>query len=85
MKHLTLGFGPGHDLTVCESEPCVGLYADSMEPAWDSFPLSLSLSFPLFVPHSRLLSLSQNKHLKVYIILHYTLHFTMYNADFIKI
>ena len=41
----TLDFGSGHDLTVCEFEPHVGLCADSIEPAWD--PLSsLSLPFP---------------------------------------
>ena len=33
---LTLDFGSGHDLTVCEFEPCVGLCTDNVEPAWDS-------------------------------------------------
>ena len=55
VKRLTLGFGSGHDLTVCGFEPRVGLCAGSVEPAWDSLspPLSLSalpllaLSFPL--------------------------------------
>ena len=42
VKRLTLGFGPGHDLTVCEAEPCIGPFADSAEPAWDSLPPSLS-------------------------------------------
>ena len=41
---LTLGFGSGRDLTVCEFEPRVRLCADSAEPAWDS--LSPSLSAP---------------------------------------
>ena len=41
VKHPTLGFSPGHDLTVREIEPHVGS-ADSMEPAWDSLSLSLS-------------------------------------------
>ena len=41
VKHPVLGFGSGHDLTVREFEPCVGLCADSAEPAWDSFSLSL--------------------------------------------
>ena len=41
MKPLTLDFGSGHDLTVQEMEPCVRLWADSAEPAWDSFFLSL--------------------------------------------
>ena len=52
-------FGSGHDLTVCEFEPCVGLCADSSEPgACFGFCVSLSLSLSL--------SLSQkiNKHLK---------------------
>ena len=43
VKCLTLDFSSGHDLAVRETEPCVELYADSGEPAWDS--LSLSLSF----------------------------------------
>ena len=33
VKHLTLGFSSGHDLTVCEITPRVGLSAGSMEPA----------------------------------------------------
>ena len=36
---LTLDFGSGHDLIVCEFESC----ADSVEPAWDSHSPSLSL------------------------------------------
>ena len=44
-----------HDLTVCEFEPRTGLRADSVEPAWDSLSLSLSLPLP------QLPSLSQNK------------------------
>ena len=51
-KHLTLNFGSGHDLMVCEFEPHVGLCADSAEPAWDSFSLPLC--------SSPALSLSQN-------------------------
>lgn len=42
--HLTLDFGSGHDLTVCEIKSYVGLCADSTEVAWDSFSLSFSLS-----------------------------------------
>ena len=54
VKHLTLDFSSGHDLTLREIEPLMGICADSTEPAWDSLsPLSLPL--PL---------LSQNKHLK---------------------
>ena len=42
VKHLTLDFGFGHDLMDCEFEPCVRLWADSTEPAWDSLSPSLS-------------------------------------------
>ena len=41
---LTLDFGSGHDLIICGMEPCIRLYADSTDPAWDS--LSPSLSAP---------------------------------------
>ena len=54
-KHPTLDFSSGHDITVCEFEPHVGLCANSTEPAWGS--LSPFLSAPL--PST--LSLSQNK------------------------
>ena len=47
VERLTLDFGSGHDLTVCEFEPHVRLCADSMGPAWDSLPPSLSLSLSL--------------------------------------
>ena len=33
VKRLTLDFGSGHDLTVYEFEPRIGLRVDSMEPA----------------------------------------------------
>ena len=39
IKHLTLDFSSGHDLMVCETVPLVGLWADSVEPRWDSFSL----------------------------------------------
>ena len=55
------------DLMVYGFEPCIGLCADSVEPAWDS--LSLSLPIPqlcsLAVKHSLALSLKIN--FKVYI------------------
>ena len=44
VERPTLGFSSGHDLTVCEFEPCIGLCADSAEPAWDSLSPSLSAS-----------------------------------------
>ena len=46
VKQPTLGFGSGHDLTVCEFEPCVKLCSDSMDSLGFSLPLSLSLSLP---------------------------------------
>ena len=39
VKHQTLGFGSGTNLTVREIELCVGLCTDSVEPAWDSISL----------------------------------------------
>ena len=60
VKRLTLDFSSGHDLTVCETEPRVGLCNDSTEPAWDS--LSPSLSAPPLLRLS--LSVSQNKYIK---------------------
>ena len=55
VKHPTLGFGSGHDLTIHGFEPRVGLRADSTESAWDSLFLS-------FCPSSaHALFLSQNK------------------------
>ena len=44
VKRPTLGFVSGHDLTVREFESRIRLTAVSAEPAWDSIPLSLSLS-----------------------------------------
>ena len=56
VKHLTLDFGSGHDLTVPGIEPQVRLCTNSEEPAWDS--LSPSLSVPPLVT----LSLKINKY-----------------------
>ena len=42
VKRLTLDLGSGHDLTVRDFEPHIGLCTDSVEPAWES----LSLPFP---------------------------------------
>ena len=61
VRPLTLDFSSGHDLMNGEIEPCVGLCADSAEPAWDS--LSPSLSVPPLLMCS--LSLSKiSKYLK---------------------
>ena len=46
LRSSTLDFSSGRDLTVHEIKPHVGLWAGSVEPAWDSLSLSLSLSFP---------------------------------------
>ena len=56
VRRLTLDFGSGHDLTVREFGPRVGLCTDSAEPAWNSLSLSLCLSAAL--SHVHLLSLS---------------------------
>ena len=42
-----LDFSSGHDHMNCEIKPCIGLYADSVEPAWDSLTLPQSCSFAL--------------------------------------
>ena len=59
VQHLILDFSSGHDLMVCETEPCIGLCADGMETAWDS--LSLLLSLPLLHMLALSLSLSLSK------------------------
>ena len=59
MKHPTLGFGSGHDLTVCEFKPHVELCTDSVESAWDS--VSLPLHAPPLLTLSLSLSLKINK------------------------
>ena len=46
VKHPALGFVSGPDFTVRGIEPHIGLCADSVELAWDSLSLPLSLSFP---------------------------------------
>ena len=44
VKHPTLDFGSGRDLTVREIEPQAGLCADSAELAWDSLSPALCVS-----------------------------------------
>ena len=53
VKHCTVGLGSGHDLTVCEFEPCMGLCAEGMEPAWDSVSPSLCSSPACAVSQSK--------------------------------
>ena len=66
VKHQTLDFSSGHDLTVRGFEPNIRLCTDRVEPAWD--PLSVSLFLcpsPARVHvHALSLSLEINKHLK---------------------
>ena len=54
VKHLTLGFGSGHDLEVHAFKPCI---TENVEPAWDSLFPSLSAPPPLALS----LSLKINK------------------------
>ena len=63
VKQLTLGFGSGRDLMVCEFKPHVGLCFDGEEPAWDSLSSFLTLC------PSHACSFSQNKytHIHTYI------------------
>ena len=56
LKHLALDLGSGHHLAVHGFGPHVRLCADSVEPAWDSLPLSL-----LFPACALFLSLKINK------------------------
>ena len=53
VKHPSLDFGSGHDLTIHGIEPCLGLGADSAESA------SLSLSVSLCPSPTRSFSLSK--------------------------
>ena len=55
---LLISFSSGHDLTVHEIEPHVGLCAHRVEPAWNS------LSPPLCPSSAHMRSLPQNKYLK---------------------
>ena len=57
-KCLSPDLSLGHDLMVREIEPCIGLCADSMEPAWDSLPFFASPPLPPPAPHALSLSLS---------------------------
>ena len=53
VKHPTLDFDSGHEFTVREFKPCLGLHADGAEPAgWDSLS-------PLSAPSA--LSVTQNQ------------------------
>ena len=57
VKHLTLDFSLGHDLPVCEIEPCFWLYRTEL--TWDSLS-SISVTLPAHFP-SLSLSLFQTK------------------------
>ena len=56
LSQLSDDFGSGHDLTVSEFEPRIGLTALSAEPALD--PLPPCLSAPSLLKHTRTCSLS---------------------------
>ena len=58
----TLGFGSGHDLVGCESEPRMRLW---LEPTWDSVSPSLSASAPAPLVLCLFLSLSLKNKLKI--------------------
>ena len=47
VSHPTLGLGSGHDLMAREIKPCVRLYTDRTEPAWDFLSPFLSAPSPL--------------------------------------
>ena len=53
VKHLTLDFDSGHDLTILEVQLHVGLCADIAESAWDSLSLLLPYSHSLFLKISK--------------------------------
>ena len=55
VKYLTLELSSGHDLMLRDIKPCIGLCADSVEPAGDSLSLSVG-SCPAYA-----LSLSLSK------------------------
>ena len=59
IKYLSLDFGSGHDLAVCEFEPHIGLCADDAEPTWDSVSLS-------FCPSPTCTHSFKNKNIKKY-------------------
>ena len=64
VRHPTLDFGSGLDLTVREIEPRIGLHVVNMEPACDSLSPCLSAPPPLTGALSLLslsLSLKVNK------------------------
>ena len=68
VKHLTLDFGSGHALMVCEVQPRLGRCSDSAEPAWDSLspslkPLPCLCSLSLSVKINKLKT-KQKKNLK---------------------
>ena len=57
VKCPTLDFGSGHNLMVCEFEPCIRLHTYSSEAAWilsSPSPFSLSLSLSLFLKINKL-------------------------------
>lgn len=66
VRRPNIDFGSGHDLTVHEFKPHMGLCADSVEPAWDSISLP-SLSAPPLLVCACVCTLSQNTYIHTYI------------------
>ena len=62
VKHPTLDYGSGHDLTVCEFESHMGLCADSMDPAWNSLPAPPFLKIKQLIKNKKINSVSDLIH-----------------------
>ena len=61
VKHPTLNFSSGYDLTACGIKPWVRLHTKSIEPSWDSLSPSLCPSPSRVFSFSLSLSLSLTK------------------------
>ena len=64
VEHQTTGFGSGHDPGVMDLSPTSGSVL-SVEPAWDSLSLPLSLSPAHLVSLSLSLSLKKRREKKI--------------------
>ena len=80
IKHPTLDFGSGHDLTISEIEPCTGLCKDSMERGiveWNPGPTySLARARHLIPP------LSNGKRVIYHLGFHLWLHDLLSRAQY---
>ena len=66
VKQPILDFSSGHDLTVHGFKPCIRLCTDSMEPTWDSLPVSILPLLVCAVCMRSLFSLKINKTKKIF-------------------